>query len=165
MLQCKGDCQMYLNDFKYPGGYLITPADVGVSDENKIISIGAYKLHYDEHVYVEQYVDEESSITLIGYCFDIRDGGKNQQDILKSLLQAEDIAEELEHLNGRYFIIINNDSKLMLYSDASQLQPLVYHEASKTLASHDHMLSMHLSKLGIKTTKYDSQRHAELDYT
>ena len=156
---------MYLNDYKYSGGYLITQEDIEVSDENKVISIDSYKLVYDEHVYVEQYAEEESSITLVGYCFDIRDGVKNEKDILKSLLQAENIAEELEYLNGRYFIIINNDSKLMLYSDASQLQPLVYHEESKTLASHDHMLSLYLSKLGIKTAKYDNKRHTELDYT
>src|SRR5699024_11395374 len=45
------------------------------------------------------------------------------------------------------------------------LQPLVYHKESKILASHDHMLSTYLSNLGIKTTKYDNQRHTELDFT
>src|SRR5699024_2463117 len=150
---------MYLNDVKYPGGYLITPEDIEISDENQIMSVGNYKLVYDQHVYVEQYVEEKSSITLVGYCFDIRDGDKNQQDILKSLLKAGDIVEELEYINGRYFMVVNDGPSLMLYSDASQLQPLVYHKESKILASHDHMLSSYLSNLGIKTTKYDNQRH------
>lgn len=156
---------MYLNDVKYPGGYLITPEDIEISDENQIMSVGNYKLVYDQHVYVEQYVEEKSSITLVGYCFDIRDGDKNQQDILKSLLKAGDIVEELEYINGRYFMVVNDGPSLMLYSDASQLQPLVYHKESKILASHDHMLSSYLSNLGIKTTKYDNQRHTELDFT
>src|SRR5699024_3169497 len=83
----------------------------------------------------------------------------------KNIIQAEDKTEELEYVNGRYNLIIRNDNGFELYSDASQLQPLVYHKESKTLASHDLLLYEALRTNGVQNMEKVSERQTELDFT
>src|SRR5699024_9695169 len=83
-------------------------------------------------------------------------------EILNNLLTSVDAVEELEYINGRYFIIIHNTEGTHLYSDASQLRPLVYHRSSKVLASHDVMLKDLLSDYGVHLERRSKFNHNEL---
>ena len=81
------------------------------------------------------------------------------------LYASDDIVEELDYINGRYFIIISAAGKTRLFSDASQLQPLVYHKESGLLSSHDALLASILESIGHLLTRRPEENHSELDFT
>lgn len=158
---------MRINELDYQSSYIITSDiyDEILKNYNKI-KFGEINLYYDEHIDVLTNEFKNKSILLIGYCFDIRDGLKEQQNILADLLTAENLHRELDYINGRYNLLIKDENnKCYLYSDASQLRPLVYHQPSKTLASHDSLLTEVLSNQGYEVKKRDQKKHNEFDYT
>src|SRR5699024_4738890 len=158
---------MLLNNYTFKGSYLIILKNYTVenlSDYQKK-SIGEYNIYYSKEVYVNEITHKNSTAILIGYCFDIRKHDLSEEEVLKHIIQAEDKSEELEYVNGRYNLIIRNDNGFELYSDASQLQPLVYHKESKTLASHDLLLYEALRTNGVQNMEKVSERQTELDFT
>src|SRR5699024_73567 len=102
---------------------------------------------------------------LLGYCFDTRDEKLSQGDIIRNLMINGNLVEELEYINGRYILILDEGLDVTLYSDASQLQPMVYHKKSKTLSSHDNLLNSVLSSNGIILERRPEKVHTELDFT
>ena len=158
---------MKFNNTYYPGSYIISPLEISESlSDYSVINIREYNFYLSEDILVDYTENEDGYILLIGYCFDIRDGLLSQKNILENLLSQNDIVSELDYINGRYIIFRHKDEKLELYSDASQLQPLVYHKKSRSLASHDKLLANLLrdNEAEIKQRE-DLSHHTELDYT
>ncbi|WP_166626544.1 hypothetical protein [Jeotgalicoccus sp. S0W5] len=157
---------MRINELKYNSSYVISEWNLdSVLSQFKSVSIEKIKLYYDEAVDITQVQDGNDSITMIGYCFDIRDGNKDSKDILLDILNTDNLEEELDFINGRYNFIIQINSTVKIYSDASQLRPLVYHEDSKTLASHDSLLKEILAVYEIEVEQRSPGFHTELDFT
>ena len=157
---------MRINELKYNSSYVISEWNLeSVLSQCKYVSIEKIKLYYDEDVDITQVQDGNDSITMIGYCFDIRDGNKDSKDILLDILNTDNLEEELDFINGRYNFIIQINSTVKIYSDASQLRPLVYHEESKTLASHDSLLKEILAVYEIEVEQRSPGFHTELDFT
>lgn len=151
----------------YPGAYLMTPKELVVNelDAYEMLSIGDHKLYYSNSVRVEEYRIENNHAILIGYCFDTRDAKHSQEDVIRNLMINDNLVEELEYINGRYILILDKGMGVTLYSDASQLQPMVYHKGSKTLSSHDNLLNSVLSSTGIMLSRRPEKVHTELDFT
>lgn len=158
---------MKLNNVIYTGSYLITPVNLpGDVSDCSSEKIDGYNIYISNDVQYDQIENEYGKIFIIGYCFDIRDGNLSQNEILLSLLKADEIVEELEYINGRYVIVKQHGKNTGLYSDASQLQPLSYHKESGTLASHDRLLAEFLDSKGHEINqREDMLHHTELDYT
>lgn len=158
---------MLLNKFTYKGSYLIIPNDLTIGEltDYLVKPIGKYKVYYSEEVYMKEISHNNTKLMLIGYCFDIRDFKLSEDEILKNIILAEDTAEELDYINGRYNILIQKEDTVELYSDASQLQPLVYHHESKALASHDLLLYNILKINEVQNIDKISDRQSELDFT
>lgn len=157
---------MRINELKYNSSYVISEWNLdSVLSQYKYVNIDKIKLYYDEDVDITQVQDGNDSITMIGYCFDIRDGSKDSKDILLDILNTDNLEEELDYINGRYNFIIQINSTVKVYSDASQLRPLVYHEESKTLASHDSLLKEILAVYEIEVEQRSPGFHTELDFT
>ncbi|CAM2893026.1 hypothetical protein [Salinicoccus roseus] len=158
---------MYYQRHDYPAAYVLSPQGFiteGLRGCRKI-SIGHYELHHSEEVKVHSFSNSTTDILLVGYCFDIRDGQLGHTEIMEKLSNSVDLPKELEFINGRYFLIMCSEEGCTLYSDASQLQPLVYHEASASLASHDHLLASILSGKGMELVRRPGEGHTELDFT
>src|SRR5699024_1743760 len=135
----------------YPGSYLMTSVEIELNELGayEMLNIGNHKLYYSNSVCVEEYRIENNHAILLGYCFDTRDEKLSQGDIIRNLMINGNLVEELEYINGRYILILDEGLDVTLYSDASQLQPMVYHKKSKTLSSHDNLLNSVLSSNGI----------------
>lgn len=158
---------MIFNGIDYRKAYLIAPDNVeihNIKDADQL-SIGGYTLYHSKIQTVHTYNNTLGKALLVGYAFDIRDASLTETDILESLLSTEDVVEDLEYINGRYFTIIQVGGKTQLYSDASQLKPLVYHSESKVLASHDGMIQDLMQGQGIILDRRSEFNHNELDFT
>ncbi|TVT28871.1 hypothetical protein FO441_00910 [Salinicoccus cyprini] len=122
-------------------------------------------MYYSDHVYVNRYGTSTGEALLIGYCFDTRNAQKSQHEVVEMLLSSSTLIDELEYINGRYILLINRESGIFIYSDASQLQPLCYHGPTGTFASHDRLLAESLGENGISVSKRPGSLHTELDFT
>lgn len=158
---------MKINKLEYQSSYIITDNifDNILKNYSKA-KVGRLNIYYDRHTDILLKELNNKSILLLGYCFDIRSGMKDQEDTLIDLLISKDLHSELDYINGRYIIVIKNEKgEYFIYSDASQLRPLVYHHSSKILASHDSLLNELLVNLDYEINKRDHRKHNELDYT
>ncbi|MFD2830013.1 hypothetical protein [Corticicoccus populi] len=157
---------MKIKDLTFESSYLITELNLDNSlIEYEKINSNNIKIYYDKNVNITQYNLDNKSIFLIGYCFDIRDSLKSTEHILRDLLISTDIYNELDYLNGRYNLIVFDGEYHSIYSDASQLRPLVYHPDSKTLGSHDSLVQLVLENHNFIFNKRSNRKHTELDYT
>lgn len=157
---------MKINNIDFKSSYLITPLNCNMFLEDyKVVSISDINLYFDSNTEVSIHHLKDKEIILIGYCFDIRDGFKRQENILADLMNSKNIYKELEYINGRYNILYSDGDNHYIYSDASQLRPLVYHEESKSLASHDSLLAFVLTHLGYTINKITEHKRTELDFT
>lgn len=158
---------MKLNNLDYTGSYIIAPVSLTASVSDYLTeSIAEYKIYISNDVQYDHMANEHGKIVIIGYCFDIRNGQKTQNEILNSLLSSNNIIDELDYINGRYLIIRQHGSNTELFSDASQLQPLAYHRDSGVLASHDKLLAEFLKENDYMIKqREDKLHHTELDYT
>lgn len=158
---------MILKSNNYRAGYLLTPKSLDVQElsEADYLEIGNHKLYYSQNQAVNTIENNNGMAVLLGYAFDIRYPGLNENEILENLIATSDVVEELEYINGRYFVILQKNNTIILYSDASQLKPLVYHSESKVLASHDGMIQDILLDNGYKLERRSEFNHNELDFT
>lgn len=158
---------MIFKNIDYRKAYLLTPNNLKINNIKMVnhLSVGNYILYYSKNQSVYTYNDNEGTGILIGYAFDIRDPKITEKEILKKLLSSSDMVEELEYLNGRYFVITQKNDKTEVYSDASQLRPLVYHSETKVLASHDGIIQGMLLDHGIQLDRRSEFNHNELDFT
>src|SRR5699024_3261590 len=107
----------------------------------------------------------EIKYILIGYALDIRDGEKSNLDILEMLHKSTQVIEDLEYISGRYIYIKAVNKEMYIYSDASQLQALVFNKEARILSSHDNLLAEVLKKNNYKVTRRPLEVHNELDFT
>lgn len=157
---------MKVKDTKYNSSYVITEWNLdNVLQDFNVLNLSKINIYYDALVDLAHIQTDEGTIVMIGYCFDIRDGKKDSNDILTDLLNSEKLEEDLDYINGRYNFIIQRELETKIYSDASQLKPLVYHAESKTLASHDSLMMEVLDAFNIKLTQRYPGFHTELDFT
>lgn len=161
-----GGYAMEIEKLNFESSYLITElnCDQYLSRCNKL-QIGGVTVYYDENVDIFKVNYQEKSIILIGYFFDIRESSKGKQEILIDLLKSKDFHNDLDYLNGRYNLIVFDGMKHYIYSDASQLRPLVYHQSSRSLCSHDSLLEAILINFNYNFTRRSEYTHTELDYT
>jgi len=157
---------MKVKELEYNSSYIITSWHL----DNILQNFKAYKLpqlniYYDDTVDVIEETNDNDTVVLIGYCFDIRNSSLTTSDVLNNLLKVENLEEELDYINGRYNLIFNKAGNYRIYSDASQLRPLVYHKDSKTLASHDSLLNEVLNEYNISLDRRTPGFHTELDFT
>lgn len=157
---------MLINNIEVKSCFIFTPLNIEniVNDFNRI-EISDFNLYYSKDCNVKLYNFYNTKIILIGYLFDIRNGNASENDIINNLLNSKDIYDELDYINGRFNLIINNDKLFNIYTDASQLKPLVYHMKSRSLASHDEVLKMILEKVDYSFTKRPFSNHNEFDLT
>jgi len=158
---------MIFKSNNYRKGYLLVPNDLKVQNMAGAgqKEIGEYLLYFSNELTVHTKSVGSGTAILAGYAFDIRNPNLAEHEILENLLTIVDVTEELEYINGRYFIIIHNTDGTCLYSDASQLRPLVYHIESKVLASHDAMIQDLLVDHDINLERISGFNHNELDFT
>lgn len=158
---------MIFKSSNYRKGYLLVPNNLKVQsvEDAAQIEIGEYLFYFSNELTVHTKSVDSGTAVLAGYAFDIRNPNLTEHEILNNLLTSVDAVEELEYINGRYFVVIHNTGGTQLYSDASQLRPLVYYAASKVLASHDAMIRDLLSDHGIHLDRRSKFNHNELDFT
>ncbi len=152
---------------KFESSYLIVHESINVDNlrEYNELRFGEYKLLYSDDLSVHDIREGEHRIIKVGYCLDIRAGAFSDEDNIRTLIHSDDLVEELEYINGRYFIISIKEEGIKIYSDASQLQPLVFNAMTKTLSSHDLLLSYVLEDNGKKLTRRPLEVHNEYDFT
>src|SRR5699024_8895959 len=159
---------MIIKNYNLKSCYILTPLnlDSALNNYEKNV-IGNYNLYfsYDSKVKIFKFQDQDAEVCLIGYLFDIRNSELSENDIINNLLDSDNIYNELDYLNGRFNIILKNGKDYKIYSDASQLRPLVYHTDSKSLASHDEVLKLVLEDNGYQFTKRPFSNHNEFDLT
>lgn len=157
---------MKIEGLNYYSSYIITEHSFdNVLEDFKKISLNKLNIYYDKNIEVTTAVENNDRLTLIGYCFDIRDSSKNQNIVLTSLLMAGNLHEELDYINGRYILILTRSDNHYIYSDALQLRPLVYHKESGSLASHDSLLNNVLKKTKYNISSPSLGKNNSLDYT
>src|SRR5699024_1050717 len=157
---------MKVKDINYESSYVISEWNLdNVLSDFKRVNIESLNLYYDQTVDIIQVQDGSNSITMIGYCFDIRDGNIDREDILINILKSNNLEEELDYINGRYNFIIYKEGITRIFSDASQLRPLVYHEESKILSSHDSIMREILNEFDIQLEQRSAGFHTELAFT
>lgn len=158
---------MKIKGIEFPGSYIISKEQSSEMLTDFLeYKINDYHIYYSTDMYYDVYKACHNEIFLIGYCFDIRNGELSQKEILENLLSSVNLINDLEFINGRYIIFINKNNQLNIFTDASQLQPLVYHSPSSNLASHDQLLAQYLTEKGLEVKqREDMENHSELDYT
>lgn len=157
---------MEIHDLQYKSAYIMTKLNLDntIFNFNKL-EIGNMNLYYDEHLDIKFYEKEDSSIYLLGYCYDIRDGLKQEENILKELLNSNNFHDDLDFIGGRYILILNTYLNQFIYSDPLQVKPLVYHVESESLSSHDTLLNYVLKEHNYEITKPSGYKNNSLDYT
>lgn len=130
-----------------------------------VVELFEYKLYYSDTYDVTVLDENNIKYMMIGYSLDIRDSSKNNSDILEMLHNSKSVIEDLEYISGRYIYIKAVSNELYVYSDASQLLPLVFNKEAKTLASHDNLLAEVLNDNNYKLIRRPLEVHNELDFT
>ncbi|MFC3900408.1 hypothetical protein [Aliicoccus persicus] len=157
---------MEVAGLNYKSAYVITKLNLDNNITNyQKIEIGEMNLYYDDHLDITSYTGENAKIYLLGFCYDIRDGLRNEESILKELLESSDIHQDLEFIGGRYILIFDIGSNQFVYSDALQVRPLVYHTESSSLSSHDTLLANLLSSKGFVINGPSKFKNNSLDFT
>lgn len=157
---------MFIENCDVKSSYILTPLKLDSELDDFIkIEMNDYNIYCSKENKLQNYEYEGTQICLIGYIFDIRNANSSSESIIYNLVEAEDFYDELSYLNGRYNILIQTENGCYIYSDASQLRPLVYHMESKSLASHDEVLKLVLEKQGYKFAKRPLSNHNEFDLT
>src|SRR5699024_9901793 len=146
---------MIYNNFEYPHSFIISEEHINLEnlDKYKETLIFNYSVFSSETHDVTLLDKGEIKYILIGYALDIRDGEKSNLDILEMLHKSTQVIEDLEYISGRYIYIKAVNKEMYIYSDASQLQPLVFNKEARILSSHDNLLAEVLKKNNYKVTR------------
>src|SRR5699024_1291065 len=112
---------MEIHDLQYKSAYVMTKLNIDSTIFNfSKLEIGKMNLYYDEHLDIKSYEKEASSIYLLGYCYDIRDGLKQEENILKELLNSSKLHDDLDYIGGRYILILNTGENQFIYSRSEE---------------------------------------------
>lgn len=158
---------MFYNKFEYPHSFIISKDNIVVDNLSKFNKTEIY----DFSVYSSETQDVTTldkgnvKYVLIGYALDIRDGIKSNLNILEMLHKSSKVIEDLEYISGRYIYIKAVSKEMYIYSDASQLQPLVFNKEAEILSSHDNLLAEVLKDNNFKVTRRPFEVHNEFDFT
>src|SRR5699024_6632224 len=101
---------MKINKLEYQSSYIITDNIFdNILKNYSNAKVSRLNIYYDRHTDILIKELNNKSILLLGYCFDIRSGMKDQEDTLIDLLISKDLHSELDYINGRYIIVIKNE--------------------------------------------------------
>src|SRR5699024_861497 len=128
-------------------------------------TIGEYDLHYSNDMDITVFEENNTQLAALGYMLDIRNGDLTDKEILKSLSVSDDIERELDYINGRYVLIVNNEDSVTVYTDASALLPINYAENQKVIASHDILIEEILKQNNIEVNLLREELKGSFDFT
>lgn len=123
-----------------------------------------WMLYVSDDMDVNLFESDKDKIILLGYCMDIRDGLKKEDDVLSDLLKSEDIVKELEYINGRYTLIVSVGNSINVYTDTSAMLPTHYASKHKILSSHDELIKEVLEPK-VELTPVTDRYEGALDFT
>lgn len=152
---------------EYPHSFVISKNSINLDTLKKFqeIELFEYKIYYSKSYDVTLLNNGDVKHILIGYALDIRDSEKTNIDILEMLHQSDTVIEDLEFIAGRYVYIKAVNKEMYVYSDASQLLPLVFNKEAEIFSSHDNLLAEILRDNNYKITRRPLEVHNELDFT
>lgn len=128
-------------------------------------TIGEYDLHYSNDMDITVFEENNTQLAALGYMLDIRNGDSTHTEILKSLSVSDDIERELDYINGRYVLIVNKESSVTVYTDASALLPINYAQSEKVIASHDILIKEVLKQNNIEVKLLREELKGSFDFT
>lgn len=152
---------------EYPHSFVISKNSINLDTLKNFqeIELFEYKIYYSKSYDVTLLNNGDVKHILIGYALDIRDSEKTNIDILEMLHQSDTVIEDLEFIAGRYVYIKAVNKEMYVYSDASQLLPLVFNKEAEVFSSHDNLLAEILLDNNYKITRRPLEVHNELDFT
>lgn len=152
---------------EYPHSFVISKNSINLDTLKNFqeIELFEYKIYYSKSYDVTLLNNGDVKHILIGYALDIRDSEKINLDVLEMLHQSDTVIEDLEFIAGRYVYIKAVNKEMYVYSDASQLLPLVFNKEAEIFSSHDNLLAEILRDNNYKITRRPLEVHNELDFT
>lgn len=152
---------------EYPHSFVISKNSINLDTLKNFqeIELFEYKIYYSKSYDVTLLNNGDVKHILIGYALDIRDSEKTNLDVLEMLHQSDTVIEDLEFIAGRYVYIKAVNKEMYVYSDASQLLPLVFNKEAEIFSSHDNLLAEILRDNNYKITRRPLEVHNELDFT
>lgn len=158
---------MNYNGNLYPHSFILCKDNIVIENLSDFeeVKLFEYSLFHSESYSVTLIDKGNVKHILLGYSLDIRNSKKNDEDILEILHHSDSVIEELEYIAGRYIYIKAVSNEMYVYSDASQLLPLVFNKEAQILSSHDNLLAEILTHNNYKMTRRPLEVHNELDFT
>lgn len=133
--------------------------------DSQSIKINDWTLFHSEDMDVTFQEKGDNSIAVLGYMMDIRNGDLTTEEISTKLVQANNPDKELDYINGRYVLILNKNSELYVYTDASALLPINYSLNEKVISSHDILIQIILEYNGLATGLIQDELLGSFDFT
>ena len=131
---------MYFDDINLYKGFLISKDILSLRDFNNYKLTDEYHLLVSKDYQLTKIQNENKSIYLIGYGFDIRNSSNSIEAILYNLIETSNFHEELEYLNGRFVLIVVKDNRVIVSTDAGGLKPVFYSKQTELLSSHEFII-------------------------
>lgn len=151
----------------YPHSFILCKDNIVIENLSDFeeVKLFEYSLFHSESYSVTLIDKGNVKHMLLGYSLDIRNSKNSDEDILEILHQSDSVIKELEYIAGRYIYIKAVSNEMYVYSDASQLLPLVFNKEAQILSSHDNLLAEILTDNRYKVTRRALEVHNELDFT
>ncbi|MCC4722382.1 hypothetical protein [Salinicoccus sp. RF5] len=128
-------------------------------------------LYYDEKTAVKKVFSDGVKVVLVGYILDISSGEKSAEEILKNLCELfsyedkEAFYNQLDFMNGRYILIMDDGKDTQLYTDATCMRPVFYWN-KEIFASHESLVNHAVEKeKNIKLNRDWYTMNGFLDYS
>lgn len=141
---------MKLDNKTYFKGYLISENQIQNLKDNQTFHIGNHYLYYSNDLKFTHYKTEYDEIVILGYCFDTHCIEDTEEDIAKKLVQMiknkENFHEMINRINGRYVLIVKDESGVIIYPDATTMRPIFYHDNFPVIASHSYLVKEAVEK-------------------
>lgn len=87
-----------------------------------------YSIHYSNEKYLSDISHENKRIICFGYAFDIRNPEDTTEKTLVNLLKQDSNTNDFAYLNGQYILILMQDDKILITTDATSLTPVYISE-------------------------------------
>jgi hypothetical protein len=108
-------------------------------------ALSSAHLYYDDKTDILEKQEQGVKIILVGYILDIKGRMPTEDAILSALcdlyLREDDLAfyEQLNYLNGRYVLMIDDGADTRVFTDATCLRPVFYWE-NEIMGSHESLV-------------------------
>lgn len=158
---------MLVNNIETSYSYILIHHSLKQSIINceKHSSIGEYNLYCSNDADVTIIENGGRQIISLGYLMDIRNGDLTDSEILNTIINSTNIDRELDYINGRYVLIINDGENVSVYTDASALLPINYSVDKKIISSHDLLIKELLESNNIKVQSLRNELKGSFDFT